>query len=313
MARPLRINYSGAFYHVYHRGLERREIYKDEHDYAIFVKLLEQAHIQFKVKIHAYCLMSNHYHLYVETPEGNLSRVMRHVNGLYTQKYNKKYSRVGSLFQGRYGSKLVDQHSYSLELVRYIHLNPVKAKMVKSPGAYAHSSYRVYQGRKQGFEGLETNWLLKQFGRKSTIAIREFEKYTLAGLAESWQPEESQLGRVMIGTEKFFEEIRDKYLLGKKDTELSELREIKRTADLKKIEKWIEQLDLDEKHKRKCVAYVLKKYTPLKLSEIAEKIGRVSYSGVAQMVRRLEQERLEDKHLARELNRLEHKMSKVKT
>ena len=313
MARPLRINYSGAFYHVYHRGIERREIYKDKRDYTTFLKLLEQAHIQFKVVIHAYCLMSNHYHLYLETPEGNLSRVMRHVNGLYTQKYNQKYSRVGSLFQGRYSSKLVDQESYSLELVRYIHLNPVKAKMVKSPGAYAPSSYGVYQGRRQGFAGLETNWLLSQFAKRKSLAIREFEKFTMAGMGKNWKPEDSQRGRVLIGSEEFFKRMRDKYLLDKKDIELSELREIKRTVDVKKIKKWVELLDLDTKGKRKCFAYALKRYTPLKLNEIAEKIGGLSYSGVSQLVRRLEQERLDDKVLARELSRLEQKMSKVKT
>jgi len=117
---------------------------------------------------------------------------------------------------------------------------------------------------------------------------------------------------VMIGGEKFFKKIRDKYLLDQRDTELSELREIKRTVDVAKIERWVELLDLNAKVKRKCFAYILKRYTPLKLNEIAEKIGGVSYSGVSQLVRRLEQERLNDKRLAKELACLEQKMSKVK-
>ena len=125
MARPLRVEYEGAFYHVMNRGLERREIFQEERDYEKFLELVEDTHRQYQFKVHSYCLMPNHYHLYIETPQGDLSQGMRHIDGVYTQVYNKRRRRVGPLFQGRYKAIVVEKENYSLEISRYIHLNPV--------------------------------------------------------------------------------------------------------------------------------------------------------------------------------------------
>ncbi len=133
MARPLRIEYPGAGYHVTARGNARGPIFFDDEDRRSFLTILGSAINHFNWLCHAYCLMENHYHLLIDTPDGNLSRGMRQLNGVYTQRVNRRYSRAGHLFQGRFKSILVDKESYLLELARYVVLNPVRAKLVKDP------------------------------------------------------------------------------------------------------------------------------------------------------------------------------------
>jgi len=125
LARQLRIEYEGAFYHITTRGNERKEIFNNESDKAKFIDYLKQAFERFKVIIHVYCLMDNHYHLLMETPKANLSKAMHFINSGYTMFYNKKYRRTGHLFQGRYKSILVDKDNYATALSSYIHLNPL--------------------------------------------------------------------------------------------------------------------------------------------------------------------------------------------
>ncbi len=144
MARPLRIEFPGASYHVMNRGLEHRDIALSDEDHRRFTALLDELGRRWRVKIYAYCLMSNHYHLFLQTPQGNLARVMRHLDGLYTQSFNRAYQRDGPLFRGRYKAILVDTDDYLLTLVRYIHQNPVKAGIAQCPEDYPWSSHRLY-------------------------------------------------------------------------------------------------------------------------------------------------------------------------
>lgn len=134
MARPLRIEFTGALYHVTSRGDRREAIYEDDTDRIRFLEVLGQVAADFNWVVHAYCLMTNHYHLVVETPDGNLSKGMRQLNGVYTQYSNRRHRRVGHLFQGRFKAILVDRDSYLLELARYVVLNPVRAGMVSDAG-----------------------------------------------------------------------------------------------------------------------------------------------------------------------------------
>ena len=147
MARPLRLEYAGALYHITSRGDRREPIYEDDADRKMFMSLLEQVCKTYNWLCHAYCLMGNHYHLLVETPEANLSKGMRQLNGLYTQSYNRNHNRVGHVFQGRYKAILVEKQSYLLELARYIVLNPVRAQMVHVAGDWQWSSYRATIGQ----------------------------------------------------------------------------------------------------------------------------------------------------------------------
>ena len=318
MARPLRIEYPGAFYHVMNRGLERREIFRDKKDYEAFLHLCVAIHKRFKVIFHAYSLMTNHYHLMLETPEGNLSRAMRHLDGVYTQGFNRrkgKKRRAGPLFQGRYKATLIDKDGYSFQLCRYIHLNPVKAKIVSRPEDHAYSSFQYYmgQGGKKA-EFLETDWLLSQFHWRGLGARKSFYEFTLNGLKDSWSPEEGLRGGMVLGGEDFFEKIRKRHLEGKEDKEIPPLKKSRRMPGVKEIQCCIESCCKDERLRRRFLVWALKRHTPLKLNEIAEKINRpISYSGVSQICRRVEKECVESKELQRLREQIEFKMSKVKT
>ena len=149
MPRPLRLEFENAWYHVMNRGLGSQIIYKNPTHGEIFLELLKDATELFGIEIHAYCLMSNHYHLLIKTPRGNLSRAMRHINGVYTQRFNRLENKEGPLFRGRYKAILVDHESYLLQVSRYIHLNPVNAKLANLPDQYKWSSYIYYINKKE--------------------------------------------------------------------------------------------------------------------------------------------------------------------
>lgn len=141
MARPLRIEYTDGYYHVMNCGRGRQRIFHDTKYFEAFLVSLQEAHQRFGVQIHSYCLMGNHYHLLLKTSEANLSRSMRHINGLYTQRYNRLKKTDGPLFRGRYKAIVVDSDSYLLQVSRYIHLNPLHAKLVRDLKRYPWSSY----------------------------------------------------------------------------------------------------------------------------------------------------------------------------
>jgi putative transposase len=146
MARPVRLEFGGALYHVTARGDRREAIYEDDVDREHFLDVLGQVVGQFNWCCHAYCLMSNHYHLVIATPDGNLSKGMRQLNGVFTQWSNRRHHRTGHLFQGRYKAILVDADSYLLELTRYVVLNPVRAHVVDSPAKWPWNSYQAVMG-----------------------------------------------------------------------------------------------------------------------------------------------------------------------
>jgi putative transposase len=144
MSRPLRIKFTGAWYHVMNRGRRSESIFLDKKDYLLFLDLLKEIRELWNVNIVAYCLMTNHYHLLIQTPDANISRAMRHLNSVYTQRFNKRHGFDGTLFRGRFKSVLVCDDSHLLELARYIHKNPVKASMVNQMADYRWSSYKGY-------------------------------------------------------------------------------------------------------------------------------------------------------------------------
>ena len=206
MARPLRLEYAGALYHITSRGDRREPIYEDDVDRKMFMSLLGQVCKTYNWLCHAYCLMGNHYHLLIETPEANLSRGMRQLNGMYTQSYNRNHNRVGHVFQGRYKAILVEKQSYLLELARYIVLNPVRAKMVHAAGDWQWSSYLATIGQCTLRGCLTTDWLLAAFSKRKTIAIELYKQFVQEGKGQPsiW----SQLrNQVYLGDEDFIEKI----------------------------------------------------------------------------------------------------------
>ncbi len=182
MARPLRIEFPGAVYHVTARGDRQESIFEDDADRQLFLETISEVVTRFNWTCHAYCLMDNHYHLIMETPDANLSKGMRHLNGVYTQAFNRRHGRCGHLFQGRYKGILVDRDSYLQELARYVVLNPVRARMVKRPDDWAWSSYRAMVGDAPVPAWLTTGSLLAQFSPQTAAARRRYRQFVAEGM-----------------------------------------------------------------------------------------------------------------------------------
>lgn len=211
MSRPLRIAYPGAFYHVTSRGNERRDVFKSQRDREKFLEYLESATVRRGARVHAYCLMSNHYHLLLETPEGNLSAIMQHINGAYTIYFNTKRRRFGHLLQGRYKAILVEREEYALELSRYIHLNPVRAKMVERPEGYRWSNYGAYVGEAPAPEWLVTGVVLRDTSRGVERAQGEYRRFVEAALGrEVPNPFDEVVGSILLGSPGFVEWVKEK-------------------------------------------------------------------------------------------------------
>lgn len=171
MARPLRIQYPGAWYHVLNRVAGRRIVFEDDPSRSLFLALLEELCRRFGTECHAYCLMGNHYHLLLRTPRGNLSAAMQHFDGLLAQRHNRLTGRDGPLFRGRYTAKLIDAERYLLGLSCYIHRNPLDAGLVKRPEDYEWSSYRAYLGLRQKPEWLDTGTILGSMGNANRARV----------------------------------------------------------------------------------------------------------------------------------------------
>ncbi|MGD8910099.1 MAG: transposase [Chromatiales bacterium] len=206
MSRPLRLEFAGALYHITSRGDRRESIYEDDEDRQQFLLLMDDVCDRYNWVCHAYCLMSNHYHLLIETPDANLSRGMRQLNGVYTQNFNRRHDRVGHVFQGRYKAILVEKKSYLLELARYIVLNPVRAQMVRSAYDWPWSSYRATAGLTASRGCLHTDWILAEFGKRKQQAIVAYRQFITKGKGQPspWQELTSQ---VYLGSETFIDKI----------------------------------------------------------------------------------------------------------
>lgn len=200
MPRPLRIEYPGAFYYIASKGYNRSYIYKDDEDRYIFLKLLENVKDQFNWKFYAYSLMRNNYQLLVETPEGNLSKGMRYLNGVYTQLFNKRHGKDGHIFHGRFKSILFEQDVYLLDLCRYILLDSVKAKIVKYPAKYLWSSYNSTINNKNDI--IERDTVLSLASKNSSVAM--FENYILAGKKEP-SPLKKVKDSLLLGNSDFID------------------------------------------------------------------------------------------------------------
>ncbi len=205
MARPLRLEHEGAVWHVTSRGNERKNIFRTDADRLLFLALLAEAVKRFRWVVHVYTLMTNHFHLVIETPEKTLSRGMQWLNGRYAQRFNKRHHRVGHLFQGRFHSELVQKESHLLELARYVVLNPVRAGMVERPEDYRWSSYRATAGLEAAPEWLTIEWVLQQFGRDPKGAAAAYAKFVDAGVGIERSPWDDLVGQIFLGTAEWIE------------------------------------------------------------------------------------------------------------
>jgi putative transposase len=204
MARPLRIEYPGAVYHVTSRGNARNKIFSDDQDREVFLSILATVVKRYNWLCHGYCLMHNHYHCMIETPNANLSLGMRQLNGIYTQRYNRRHNKTGHIFQGRFKAILIQKDNYLLELCRYIVLNPVRAKLLEKPETWRWSSYGATVGLRKKPHFLTIDWILGLFDSKGSVAQKRYREFVRDGMhgASPWG---KLHGQVLLGEEGFVE------------------------------------------------------------------------------------------------------------
>ena len=229
MARPLRIEYSGAFYHVMHRGNAGSDLFKSERDREKLLEYFSKAAERYAIKVHTYCLMTNHYHLLIETPHPNLSQAIKWINVSYAAYFNRKRRRSGHLFQGRFKAVLVDADEYLKHLSRYIHLNPVRAGMVEHCKDYPWSSYPAFGGYNKSPEWLETNGLLSLFGKDSNKAKKRYRDFVESvQIQEIENPSKDIVSGVILGGADFVNWVKQEILNKKSSSkEIPQLRSLK--------------------------------------------------------------------------------------
>ncbi|MDF1828124.1 MAG: transposase [Legionellaceae bacterium] len=313
MARPQRIEYENAYYHVMNRGAGRENIFHDDIDRKAFLNVIDEAYIQFGLEVHAYCLMDNHYHLLIKTPRANLSRIMRHINGVYTQRYNRRQKTDGALFRGRYKAILVDSDAYLLHLSKYIHLNPMSAKLVETLEDYAWSSYRAYIEK-----ACRPNWLhlSEVYGQVGNVSSQA-EAYRL--FMNNQEISEDVLGfyrqqRLLpvLGDEVFISKL--ELTQASEETSRQE-RIIQRPTLSKIIAEVADFFDVQvsallalkkgrgrQNTPRHVAMYLAQKHGDYRLKDIAKAFGLAHYGGVSSALHRLSEALKTDVMLSEKVN-----------
>lgn len=279
MARPLRLEFAGGLYHVTSRGNARNEIYLDDEDRSSWLDLLNSVCGRCNWICHAYCLMSNHYHMVVETVEGNLAKGMRQLNGVYTQTFNRRHRRVGHVFQGRYKAILVEKDSYLLELSRYVVLNPVRAGMVKDAADWPWSSYPAMINQAPALNCLQVDVLLGQFDSDRERAILQYRNFVRAGvgLPAVWDNLKNQ---IFLGDTSFVERLQRQ--ITAETGNLAEIPKAQRRPLAKPLNHYVEAYPNAKEGMK--TAYETGDYT---LQQIAHAFG-VHYSTVSRVVNKID-------------------------
>ena len=296
MARPLRIEYPGAFYHILARGQRKDNIFFSDKDRKEFLNRLKETAQKYQIRIHAYVLMKNHYHLLSETPHGNLAKAMHYFNSSYTNWFRIKHRLVGSVFQGRYKSILLEKDAYLLELSAYIHLNPVRAGISKKPEDFLWSSFHVYCQRN------ESDFPYTHEIRSVVGGRKAYRKFVLSRIGITVAKENIYGKNSILGGEDFklralkrLEKM-EKYS-GSAQREIGELRRLRKVKeeDVRRalsVVFGVGENTLEKRRDniyRKIYLYGLKKYTDMSLKDIGELAG-MDYAAVSVLVRRFERE-----------------------
>jgi REP element-mobilizing transposase RayT len=323
MARPLRIEYEGAWYHVMNRGRRAEKIFFEKQDYLMFIELLEEALQMWNIRIAAYCLMPNHYHILVQTPDGNIARSMRHINGVYTQRFNRKHDWDGPLFRGRYKSILVSADSHLLQLVRYIHRNPQKAGLADNLDDYPWSSHKGYLSVAKRW-----NWLYKEFifslltqTRKEWVKrYRQFvaveDEDDIAGVIEGkrWPS--------ILGSESFIDWVKGKYYDLKMDEEVPQAKELAPEPEviIKTVCNYygVDREDLCKSRRgmfnepKSAAIYLMRQLRRDTLQEIGKQFRVEKYSSVSSSIESTKQKMQKNRNLKRRLSELSGRIKKSK-
>lgn len=315
MVRPLRIEYPDAWYHVMNRGRRGEKVFTNSKDFEIFIALLQETAEMFDIRVAAFCLMSNHYHILLQTPAGNLSRAMRHVNGVYTQRYNRRRNIDGQLFRGRYKSVLVQEDNHLLELLRYIHRNPVRAHICNTVDEYPWSSHHGYISSAKKWNWLYKDFLLGMFSEDENKKRRQYRNFV--------QCEDSSVvsnffdgkkAALFFGSEEYIEWIKSTFQQLQNHEEIPQSRALAPTiAEIKNLvcqcyavaENKLEQTKRGETNQPRSVAiYLVRKRCGLPLLEIGQAFGLEKYSSVSSIVTRVEKRLSKNKQMQKQIGRI---------
>ena len=319
MSRPLRIEYPNAFYHVMNRGANRQEIYLVDDDYEIFLEVVKETSKFFGIRIISYCLMPNHYHLLLQTPKANLSRAMRHLNGVYTQRFNRYHKKDGPLFRGRYKAILVQEDEYLTHLVRYIHLNPIQANLMDDLAKYPWTSHKHYLKGEDQVPWLHVRLGLAFFSNKLKTSLKVYRQFLKDGvdpktLAFYGKKKQSPI----LGDPDFLDMIKEKYLFTdrKLSSEIPEERNFKgqkkaeeiAEATAKLFQRLRRELYVsrrgEQNHARLIAVSLTRDLSGLKLSEIAQIFRMNSYKSVGTSCYRLKARLTKEPILRKQYERL---------
>ncbi len=278
MSRPLRIEYPGALYHVIARGNGKADIFLDDEDRFKLLDTLDNCANTFNFICHGYCIMGNHYHLLIETPDANLSAGIQWINSVYAQYFNKKNDRVGHVFQGRFKAIIVQRDTYLLELCRYIVLNPVRAGIVNNPAKYKWSSYRHMIGSAVTRQFLTTEWVLAQFGSNTSFARNSYTKFVMEGInADS--PMNDVQSDLILGDRSFIEELRNRVSKYKNDIHIPKKQRYASRESLSSLFKNLKYIIKESRNKLVFEAFSSHGYTQKEIAEFLNlhviTIGRI--------------------------------------
>ena len=314
MARPARIEYEGAFYHVINSGNGREDIFLDDNDRQKFYVILRNIEDRYGIIIYVFVLMSNHYHILLETPFANLSRAMQRLNGDYALYFSRRHKRPGHLFQGRYKAMLIEKEAYLLELSRYIHLNPLRARMTKLPEDYKWSSLPVYlKGKSKLPFTLYWEWILSIFGKQRNAASRKYHEFVLEGIKEKMDPGEEAVGGWILGSKRWIEKVIDKWS-DFSSKELSGIKPIKTRIPITDLEELVcNEFKVEEEDLKKttynniarmAIIYLTVNYCDLTLKEVGQIYGGSDYSAVSRAASRFRDRLLKDHELHKKIKHI---------
>lgn len=298
MSRALRIQYPNAWYHVMNRGRRAETIFRGEKDYFTFIELLKETVDLWNLRVSAYCLLSNHYHILVQTPDANLSRCMRHINGVYTQRFNRSHHTDGQLFRGRYKAILIDADAYLLELIRYIHRNPIESGLVKCLEKYPWSSHQGYLSDAKKWDWLSKDFVLSMFSDDKRLSRRRYKEFV-----SMESPEEINviLGKKklssMLGRDEFIDWVKRTFFTEKRHIEVPESRSL--APDVKRIKSVVcKSYNVEEQtltltrrgianDPRSVAIYLMRHLRGDSLEEIGREFKIAKYSSVSSVIERI--------------------------
>ncbi|NOZ84407.1 MAG: chromosomal replication initiator DnaA [Epsilonproteobacteria bacterium] len=316
MARALRLSFEDAFYHITARGIRKENIFYSDKDKDIFIDKMNETFEKYSFICHAYCLMDNHYHLFLRTPFANISGGMHFLNASYASRFRAKHKLIGPIFQGRYKSILVDEDSYALILSAYIHLNPIRAGITEKLENYPYSSFLDYVvKRKFVIKRLNTSLILNKLSNKTDQAQKVYREFVVKN-EKMKSPAENVFKGIALGSDKFIEKITEKIKLIGKNREIKETKLMSAYNPDEIIKAVLDEFNIttDELFKskrgnvyRQLALYLIKKYTASPLKEIG-KLFNMDYTSVSVTAKRFREKMDNDKKILEMIDKITEKM-----